>query len=95
MTTKGDKRRSRAVALRYDKRKGAPSVSASGSGLTAERILEIAREHDVPVHEDPLLTEALAQIPIGEEIPENLYIAVAEVLAFIYFLSGRKPGDSD
>jgi len=85
---------SKAIALRYQGH-GAPRVSAGGSGLTAERILEIAREHDVPVHEDPLLTQALAQIPVGEEIPESLYIAVAEVLAFVYFLGGRTPGAPD
>jgi len=82
----------RALALHYGGER-APRITASGSGLTAERILEIAREHGIPVHEDPLLTAALAQVPVGDEIPENLYIAVAEVLAFVYFLSGRKPGD--
>jgi flagellar biosynthesis protein len=82
----------KAIALQYSG-KGAPRVSASGSGTIAERILEIAREHEVPVHEDPLLTEALAQVPLGNEIPENLYIAIAEVLAFVYRLSGRRPGD--
>jgi len=81
----------KAVALHYSGKR-APRITASGAGTVAERILEIAREHDVPVHEDPLLTEALSQIPLGEEIPENLYVAVAEVLAFVYRLSGRDPG---
>ncbi|MFO8004780.1 EscU/YscU/HrcU family type III secretion system export apparatus switch protein [Thioalkalivibrio sp.] len=82
----------RALALHYGGGR-APRITASGGGLVAERILEIAREHGVPVHEDPLLTAALAQVPVGDEIPENLYTAVAEVLAFVYFLSGRTPGD--
>lgn len=81
----------KAVALHYGGER-APRITASGSGLIAERILEIAREHDVPVHDDPLLTAALSQVPVGDEIPENLYVAVAEVLAFVYFLSGRRPG---
>lgn len=82
----------KAVALHYSGKR-APRITASGGGTVAERILEIAREHDVPVHEDPLLTEALSQIPLGDEVPENLYVAVAEVLAFVYRLSGRRPGD--
>jgi len=81
----------KAVALHYSGKR-APRITASGGGTVAERILQIAREHDVPVHEDPLLTEALSQVPLGEEIPENLYVAVAEVLAFVYRLSGRDPG---
>ncbi|MCA1791225.1 MAG: EscU/YscU/HrcU family type III secretion system export apparatus switch protein [Thioalkalivibrio sp.] len=80
----------KAVALHYGGEQ-APRITASGSGLIAERILEIAGEHDVPVHDDPLLTAALSQVPVGDEIPENLYVAVAEVLAFVYFLSGRGP----
>ncbi|MFN2349536.1 MAG: EscU/YscU/HrcU family type III secretion system export apparatus switch protein [Thioalkalivibrio sp.] len=80
----------KAVALHYTGR-DAPRITATGGGDVAERILEIAREHGVPVHEDPLLTAALAQVPLGDEIPENLYVAVAEVLAFVYFLSGSTP----
>ncbi len=84
----------KAVALHYSGR-NAPRVTASGVGQVAERILEIAREHDVPVHEDALLTAALSQVPLGDEIPENLYVAIAEVLAFVYFLSGRTPYRSE
>ncbi|OOG24516.1 type III secretion protein [Thioalkalivibrio denitrificans] len=80
----------RAVALHYTG-KQAPRITAKGGGPVAERILALAREHDIPVHEDALLTAALAQVPLGDEIPENLYVAVAEVLAFVYFLSGRTP----
>jgi flagellar biosynthesis protein len=84
----------KAVALHYSGR-NAPRVTASGIGEVADRILEVAREHNVPVHEDALLTAALSQVPLGDEIPENLYVAVAEVLAFVYFLSGRTPGGSE
>lgn len=84
----------KAVALHYSGQR-APRITASGGGVLAERIVAIAREHDVPIHEDPLLTAALAQVPLGDEIPENLYVAVAEVLAFVYFLSGRVPTRRD
>ncbi len=95
----GTPTRRRAVALRYDGR-GAPRVTATGSGATAERILAVARAHGVPLHEDPALAEALAAIPLGEEIPRELYVAVAEVLAFVLLVHGRgtdpavaEPGD--
>ena len=77
--------RQRAVALRYDAAKEqAPRVVASGSGLIAARILEIAREQGVAVHEDADLVQTLAALDLGMEIPEPLYRAVAEVLAFVY-----------
>lgn len=82
----------RAVALEWD-RQHAPRITASGAGLTAEEILRIAEEHDIPLHQDAALTEALAQVPLGEEIPEELYVAVAEVLAFVFLLAGITPED--
>jgi flagellar biosynthesis protein len=82
-----------AVALQYDRdRDDAPKVSATGKGETAERILAEARKHDIPVREDPDLLEVLAQLPLGEEIPPELYQAVAEILAFIYRMNERYPG---
>ena len=92
MNPPSEKGRRKAVALHYDG-KGTPRVTATGTGLVAERILEVAREHGVPVHDDPVLSTVLAQVPLGDEIPETLYVAVAEVLAFVYFLGGRRPGD--
>lgn len=79
-----------AVALRYDGR-GAPQVTAKGQGVVAESIIEIARAHDIPLDDDPALALALSQVPLGEEIPEALYVAVAEVLAFAFMVSGRMP----
>ncbi len=77
--------RKRAVALRYDAAKEqAPRVVASGSGLIAQRIIEIAREQGIAIHEDADLTQTLAALDLGTEIPEPLYRAVAEVLAFVY-----------
>jgi len=81
-----------AIALEYSGH-GAPRVTAKGRGTLAEAILEIAAAHGVPVHEDPELLEALARIDLGEEIPHELYVAIAEVLAFAYWLSGKhRPG---
>ena len=79
-----------AVALKYDG-KNAPKVTAKGEGLTAEQILEIADRHSIPLQTDPELAKILAQVPLGEEIPRELYVAVAEVIAFAYFLSGKTP----
>ncbi len=79
----------KAVALLYDKGQGAPQVVASGKGVLAEKIVATAREAGVYVMEDPDLIELLAQVPIGDDIPEGLYQAVAEVLAFVYQVNGR------
>lgn len=73
----------RAMALQYDG-VGAPRVTAKGCAEVAERIIELAREHQVPLYEDPELSAALAHLELGEEIPEVLYLAIAEVLAFVY-----------
>jgi flagellar biosynthesis protein len=80
----------KAVALQWD-RQQAPRITATGCGLTAQEILRLAEEHGIPLHQDPLLTEALAQIPLGEEIPPELYVAVAEILAFVFRLAGIDP----
>lgn len=90
MSSKRPKPPRKAVALHYDGR-GAPRVTAKGQGLVAETILSRAREHGVPLHEDAALAATLAQLDLGEEIPEALYRAVAQVLAFAYFLSGKPP----
>lgn len=75
-----------AVALRYDRQTmPAPQVVAKGAGAVAERILEIARRHGVPILERPPLAQALFRlVRVGQEIPPALYHAVAEVLAFVY-----------
>jgi len=77
--------RRKAVALRYNEAKeAAPRVIAKGAGLIAERILEIARENGVQTYEDPDLVAILSKLDINTQIPEELYRAVAEVLAFVY-----------
>ncbi len=77
--------KNKAVALRYDKESNrAPVVIGKGEGLIAERIIALAREHDIPVHADADLLEILSRLKINEEIPPETYILVAEILAFIY-----------
>lgn len=84
----------KAVALKYDSDSGsAPVVVASGQGDIAERIIELAQDAGLHITTDPDLSELLAQIPIGHEIPEELYQAVAEVLAYVYRLNGQSKQD--
>lgn len=80
----------KAVALLYDKSKGtAPKVVATGTNLTAERIIATAVAAGVHIKEDPDLIEMLAKIPLGAEIPAELYQTIAEVLAFVYSVNAR------
>ncbi|MBT3015655.1 MAG: EscU/YscU/HrcU family type III secretion system export apparatus switch protein [Candidatus Thiodiazotropha endolucinida] len=83
-----------AIALKYDG-ENAPRLTAKGRGELADRILALADEHAIPLHEDAELAALLAQIPLGDEIPESLYRAVAEVIAFAYLLSGKLPPGYD
>jgi flagellar biosynthesis protein len=78
----------RASALKYEGA-GAPKVVAGGQGLIADRIVAAAREAGVAVREDAALAEALASLDLGREIPEDLYAAVAEALAWAYALDVR------
>ncbi|NPA16310.1 MAG: EscU/YscU/HrcU family type III secretion system export apparatus switch protein [Aquificae bacterium] len=80
----------KAVALRYDREKDrAPKVVAKGKGHIGEKIIQIAREHNIPIKEDPVLVETLSQIEINQEIPPELYQAVAEILVYIYRKTGK------
>ncbi|MBW2492029.1 MAG: EscU/YscU/HrcU family type III secretion system export apparatus switch protein [Deltaproteobacteria bacterium] len=77
-----------AVSLKYrPESDSAPRVTAKGKGKIAEKIIKIAKEHDIYIHEDPDLIEVLSQLDINEEIPHDLYIVVAELLAFVYSLN--------
>jgi len=78
-----------AVALHYDKGDGAPRVVAKGRGSLGAKIIEIAKEHEIPIEENEVLAGALSHIELGDEIPAELYKAVAEVLIFVLRLSGR------
>jgi flagellar biosynthesis protein len=78
-------RRPAAVALRYRRDDDpAPRVTAAGTGPVAERILEVAREHGLPLREDPDLVEALAALDLNALVPPELYEVIAEVLAWAY-----------
>ena len=75
----------KAVALGYNKeRDNAPKILASGKGELAKNIIQAAKEHNIPIKEDKDLVEILSKIDINQEIPPNLYKAVAEVFSFLY-----------
>lgn len=78
-----------AAALSYELGQTAPRVVASGRGLIAERIVAAAQEAGVPVRSDPALARALSALDLGEEVPEALYRAVAEALAWAYRLDAQ------
>jgi flagellar biosynthesis protein len=80
-----------AAALKYDRQKdAAPRVSAKGRGSIAEKIIALAQENHIPIKNDPALVQVLSKLDIDEQIPVELYKAVAEILAFVYSLNGRK-----
>jgi flagellar biosynthesis protein len=83
-----EKKSQLAVALHYDKT-GAPRVVAKGRGTIGEKIIELAKAHDIPIEENEVLAGALSHVELGDEIPAELYKAVAEVLIFVLRLSGR------
>jgi flagellar biosynthesis protein len=82
-------RQTTAVALHYSGR-GAPRVTAKGDGHIARRIIETARQHNVPLEEDAALAGALSRVELGREIPRELWVAVAHVLAFAWTVAGKK-----
>jgi flagellar biosynthesis protein len=80
-----------AVALAYQAGQAAPKVVAKGRGLLAQAIIERAKEAGVYVHESPELVSLLMQIDLDQHIPPQLYLAVAELLAWIYRLEKGEP----
>ena len=81
--------RKSAVAVRYDTKDAAPRVIAKGYGNIAETIIRSAREHDLYVHESPELVNLLMQVDLDTQIPPQLYVAIAELLAWIYSLEEK------
>ncbi len=80
-----------AIALRYSpKSDRAPKLVAKGRGYLADKILELARDHHIPIRHDHNLLQVLSRLDLNEEIPPDVYKAVAEILAFIYRLSNRQ-----
>jgi len=82
------------VALNFDG-ENAPRLTAKGTGLTGENILRLAHEHGIPLYENSSLAKALSCIPLGEEIPQELYLVVAEVLAYVYMLDEMHTNKQD
>ncbi|WP_269619275.1 EscU/YscU/HrcU family type III secretion system export apparatus switch protein [Zhongshania sp. BJYM1] len=81
-----------AVSLHYDGH-NAPVVSAKGEGEIARQILEIATEHDIPIYQNSQLIQLLSRVELDNEIPRELYIAVAEIIAFAYRLKDKIPAN--
>jgi flagellar biosynthesis protein len=85
------KKPKKAVALKYKPGDDhAPRVTAKGTGRLAERIIEMARKHGIPVKDDPDLVEVLSRLDLHDQIPPELYVVVAELLAFVYRLNQKK-----
>ena len=81
----------KAVALGYNREKNsAPKVLATGSGEIANKIISLAREHEIPIKEDPDLIEILSKVEIDQEVPPNLYKAIAEIFSFLYKVTNKK-----
>ena len=84
-------KRKKAAALSYNQYMDrAPKVVAKGQGLIAEKIIELAKKHNIPIVEDPLLVDSLIKIDLYEEIPPHLYEAVAQIVAFILRYSEKR-----
>jgi len=81
----------KAVALKYDRKTdSAPKVIAKGKGKVAQKIIELAKKHDIPIKDDPDLIEVLSSLEIDKEIPSEIYVAVAELLAFVYSVNSKR-----
>jgi len=88
---KNENKKTKTAALKYNPEKdSAPRIVASGSGNIAEKILQKARQENIPIKEDRDLVEVLSRLNIGEEIPEELYAVIAEILSFFYKLDELK-----
>lgn len=80
----------KAAALKYDG-VNSPTLVAKGEGKLAQEIVSLAEKNDVHIHYDPLLLDVLTRLELGDEIPETLYLAVAKIIAFAYYLQGKHP----
>ncbi len=80
----------KVAALKYDG-KNTPKIVAKGDGELAQKIVSLAKENDVHIHYDPLLIDVLSRLELDEEIPETLFLAVAKIIAFAYYLQGKHP----
>lgn len=94
MSTNNPKSLRHAVALSYEAGTYAPKVIASGKGLVAEHIIKVAKENNVYVHESKELVALLMDVELDQEIPPNLYRAIAELLAWLYKIEAAAPPPS-
>lgn len=83
------KKKTQAIALRYDG-SSAPRVTAQGEGSAAKQIIKAAKEHAIPIQQNEELTELLSKVRLNDEIPRPLFTAVAQILAFIYYVEGKQ-----
>lgn len=90
MVNNGNKTQRSATALQYEGKK-APTVTAQGHAEVADEIVALAREHGVLIHQDEELSKLLSKLALGEQIPQQLYIVIAELIAFSYVLQGKFP----
>jgi len=80
-----------AIALKYDKEKNqAPLVTAKGKDVTAQKIIQIAKENGVPIKKDEDLVQLLSKVELDSEVPPQMYKAVAEILSFVYNMTKNK-----
>ncbi|NDW20552.1 EscU/YscU/HrcU family type III secretion system export apparatus switch protein [Alteromonas hispanica] len=93
MSTDKQNKAKRAIGLKYEggDKKNTPKVVAKGYGDLAEAIIAMAEETGILIHEDPYLSEVLATLDVGQDIPESLYYVIAELLAYSYVLQGKVP----
>jgi len=92
--SKPDNTPRQAIALNYDGNH-APTLTAKGDDALAEAILAIAREYKVPIYENAELVKMLARMELGDSIPQELYITIAEIIAFAWHLEGKYPQGFD
>lgn len=83
-----------AIALVYDGEK-APTLTAKGDGELAEQIIQLALDYEVPIYENADLARMLTQLELGDQIPEALYRTIAEIIAFAWYIKGKRPAGFD
>lgn len=89
-TSSSDNTPNKAIALKYDEIT-APKLTAKGHADLAEQIINLAKEHNIPIYENSELVNILSRLELGDEIPETLYRVIAEIIAFAYHLQGKVP----
>lgn len=88
MTDKPNEKR--VIGLKYDQQ-SAPKVVAKGYGALADELIAIAKENDIMIHQDEELSQFLNALELGQEIPRELYVVIAELIAFAFVLQGKFP----